>query len=49
MPCWEEDQQTIEDLARRNLTIEEALNSFVIDIQGVIKGHNKMPFIKSGT
>lgn len=48
LPCWEEDQVTVQDLARRNMSIAQALDAFVVDIQGVIKQHNKVPFIKSG-
>ncbi|KAI0349990.1 N-acetylhexosaminidase [Trametes cingulata] len=47
LPCWTEDQQTMSDLARRNITISDALNEFVQTIQGVIKEYGKTPFIKS--
>ncbi|KAI8969460.1 N-acetylhexosaminidase [Trametes punicea] len=47
LPCWEEDAQTISDLAQRNLTIADALNGFIQTVQGVIKAHGKVPFIKS--
>lgn len=48
LPCWEEDAETVADLARRNITIGDALNEFVQGVQGVIKEHGKTPFIKSG-
>ena len=48
LPCWEEDEQTIADLAARNISIADALNEFVQTVQGVITGHGKIPFIKSG-
>ncbi|KAI0665445.1 N-acetylhexosaminidase [Trametes maxima] len=47
LPCWEEDEQTKADLARRNITIDDALNEFVQTVQGVIVEHGKTPFIKS--
>ncbi|CDO76788.1 Glycoside Hydrolase Family 20 protein [Trametes cinnabarina] len=47
LPCWEEDEETVADLARRNITIADALNEFVQTVQGVIKEHGKTPFIKS--
>ncbi|PIL36481.1 hypothetical protein GSI_00170 [Ganoderma sinense ZZ0214-1] len=47
LPCWEEDEQTQDDLAERNITIAEALNEFVQAVQGVIVSHGKTPFIKS--
>ncbi len=48
LPCWGEDAETMADLARRNITIADALNEFVQTVQGVIKEHGKTPFIKSG-
>ncbi|KAH9848284.1 N-acetylhexosaminidase [Lenzites betulinus] len=47
LPCWEEDEQTMSDLERRNITIADALNEFVQTVQGVITEHGKTPFIKS--
>ncbi|KAI0364269.1 N-acetylhexosaminidase [Pilatotrama ljubarskyi] len=47
LPCWDEDEQTMSDLAQRNLTIADALNEFVQTVQAVIKEHGKTPFIKS--
>ncbi|KAI9062158.1 glycoside hydrolase family 20 protein [Trametes sanguinea] len=47
LPCWEEDEETMADLAQRNITIADALNEFVQTVQGVIKGYGKTPFIKS--
>ncbi|KAI0642477.1 N-acetylhexosaminidase [Trametes meyenii] len=47
LPCWEDDQQTMADLARRNITIDDALNEFVQTVQDVIVEHGKTPFIKS--
>ena len=48
LPCWEDDAETQADLARRNMTITDALNEFIETVQGVIKAHGKTPFIKSG-
>lgn len=48
LACWEEDAETVRDLEKANVTIGEALDRFVREVQGVIKKHNKMPFIKSG-
>ncbi|KAH9885996.1 N-acetylhexosaminidase [Cubamyces lactineus] len=47
LPCWEEDEQTMADLAARNISIADALNEFVQTVQGVITDHGKVPFIKS--
>ena len=48
LPCWEDDEETQADLARRNITIATALNEFIEAVQGVITSHGKTPFIKSG-
>ncbi|KAI0324943.1 N-acetylhexosaminidase [Cubamyces sp. BRFM 1775] len=47
LPCWEEDEETMADLAARNISIADALNEFVQTVQGVITEHGKTPFIKS--
>ncbi|KAI0630928.1 N-acetylhexosaminidase [Trametes polyzona] len=47
LPCWEEDEETVSELTRRNITIADALDQFVQAVQGVIKAHGKIPFIKS--
>ncbi|KAK7680268.1 hypothetical protein QCA50_016778 [Cerrena zonata] len=47
LPCWEEDEETMADLEEKNITIGEALNEFVVAIQGVLKENGKIPFIKS--
>lgn len=47
-PCWADDEQTQTDLQQKNITISEALNKFIIEVQGVFKKYNKTPFIKSG-
>ena len=48
LPCWEEDEETIQDLQQRNITIAQALDEFIQGVQGVLQQHGKMPFIKSG-
>ncbi|OCH86979.1 N-acetylhexosaminidase, partial [Obba rivulosa] len=47
LPCWAEDKETQADLARTNITIEQALDSFIGEVQGVLKKNGKVPFIKS--
>ncbi|EIW55410.1 N-acetylhexosaminidase [Trametes versicolor FP-101664 SS1] len=47
LPCWAEDAETVAELARRGMTIGEALDEFVKGVQGVIREHGKTPFIKS--
>ena len=49
LPCWNEDEPTIEDLAQSNTTIDQALNNFIHEVQGVMHANGKMPFIKSGS
>ncbi|CAL1699853.1 unnamed protein product [Somion occarium] len=46
LPCWEEDEETIDVLNKRNIAIGEALNEFVVAIQGVLKANKITPFIK---
>lgn len=48
LPCWEEDEETQVDLAQKNVSIEQALDSFIGEVQGVLKKNRKVPFIKSG-
>ena len=48
LACWEEDEETMEELKRRNMTIGEALNGFVEEVQSVMEKNGKTPFIKSG-
>lgn len=48
LPCWEEDEETMQALAESNTTIAQALDSFIQEVQGVMKKNGKMPFIKSG-
>ncbi|KAL4249769.1 Beta-hexosaminidase [Abortiporus biennis] len=47
LPCWEDDEETQADLTKRNITIADALNQFIVEIQGVLANAKKMPFIKS--
>ncbi|TCD63749.1 N-acetyl-glucosamine-6-phosphate deacetylase [Steccherinum ochraceum] len=47
LPCWNEDEETIQALAQSNTTIGQALSSFVQEVQGVMAKNGKMPFIKS--
>lgn len=48
LACWEEDEETSEELRAKNQTIAEALNVFVEEVQGELKENGKTPFIKSG-
>lgn len=48
LPCWNEDDETASALAASGLTINQVLDSFIQEVQGVMKRNNKMPFIKSG-
>lgn len=48
LPCWADDAETVAELARRNMTIGEALDEFVLGVQEVLREHGKTPFIKSG-
>jgi hexosaminidase len=48
LACWEEDEDFVNDLHVANTSIPEALDSFVQEVQSVIKQHGKIPFIKSG-
>ena len=36
------------ELQQKNITINEALNNFIVEVQGVFKKYDKTPFIKSG-
>ncbi|KAJ3475304.1 hypothetical protein NLI96_g11923 [Meripilus lineatus] len=47
LACWEEDEETSEELRAKNQTIAEALNVFVEEVQGELKENGKTPFIKS--
>lgn len=48
LACWEEDEETMANLEDKNITIAEALNKFVVAIQGVLKENKMAPLIKSG-
>ena len=48
LPCWNDDEETARDLSDRNMTIADALNQFIQEVQGVLHDHGKTPFIKSG-
>ena len=48
LPCWEEDEETQQNLQQKNITIAQALDIFIQEVQGVMKQHGKTPFIKSG-
>ncbi|THH31445.1 hypothetical protein EUX98_g2743 [Antrodiella citrinella] len=47
LPCWSDDEETQEALAQSQTTIAQALDSFIQEVQGVMKSNGKMPFIKS--
>ena len=48
LPCWNDDEETVRDLSDRNITIADAFNHFIQEVQGVLHDHGKTPFIKSG-
>lgn len=48
LPCWNDDEDTMQDLQERGITIADALNQFIQEIQGVLRDCGKTPFIKSG-
>ncbi|KAJ3558278.1 hypothetical protein NM688_g1015 [Phlebia brevispora] len=47
LPCWEDDEETIQDLSINNITIADALNQFIQEVQNVLHQAGKTPFIKS--
>jgi len=47
LPCWEDDEQTSQDLMQTNTTIAQALDGFIQQIQSVLVSHSKTPLIKS--
>lgn len=48
LACWADDEETANDLARKNVSIAQALDAFIGEVQGVFKRYGKQPFIKSG-
>lgn len=48
LACWADDEETVEDLRRKNVSIAQALDVFIGEVQGVFKRYGKQPFIKSG-
>ncbi len=48
LPCWQEDEATVQDLEQSGTTIEDALNAFIQAVQAVLTARGKVPLIKSG-
>ena len=48
LPWWMEDEEMIEDLGKEDITIGDALNAFIGEVQGVLNGNGKTSFIESG-
>lgn len=48
IPCWEEDEETVQNLHQRNITLADALDLFIQEVQSTLHDHGKIPFIKSG-
>ncbi|THG95588.1 hypothetical protein EW026_g6090 [Hermanssonia centrifuga] len=47
LPCWQEDEATVQDLEQSGTTIEDALNAFIQAVQAVLTARGKVPLIKS--